>query len=255
MLKKMKNWAPIVLSALALMLSSCGDSSSSSNPGLLLGLINQGPTSTVKIEAYKADEVVRNEVVKVTDGATETYWEYFKFDDATSGEYKLYKKVGETKEVLTTDPNDGSTLPTTFTYDQTTGGFTVGNSTTYLFDAPKDDATVNVLASELMTTTENTGFSSTWTCSDGDFKFATDTADWTVPGGEVPTSYSYTKNGGWLSLTAGIYTIPFYWDNVSKFYYLAYETERTIVEDFGRGLNDADVNLTSPVFIYKKLNK
>lgn len=250
MLKKMKKLGTACVGALALMLSSCGDSSSSTNSGLLLGLINQGPTSTVTIEAFKADEVVRNEVI-ATDG--ETYWEYFKFTDDTTGEYKLYKKVGETKEVLTTDPEDGSTLPTTFTYDQTTGGFTVGNSTSYLFDAPKDNQTVNVIASELMTTTENTGFSSTWTCSDGDFKFSSNSVDWTIPGGST-NLYACTKNGGWISIDDPN-PIPFYWDNVSKFYYLAYETERTKVEDFGRGLSDADVAYTSPVFIYKKLNK
>ncbi len=253
MLKRMKNWAPLVFAALALMLSSCGDSSSSTNSGLLLSLMNQSPTSTVTISKFQDGEVVRNEVI-ATDG--ETYWEYFKFTDDTTGEYKLYKKVGETKEVLTTDPKDGSTLPTTFTYDQTTGGFTVGNSTSYLFDAPKDGLPVNVLASELMTTTEKKRFSSTWSCSDGDFTFSVDSSNlvsWKMTQSENSNSYPYTKEGGWVTIT--VESIPFYWDGVSKFYYLAYETERTIVEDFGRGLNDADVNLTSPVFIYKNLNK
>jgi hypothetical protein len=251
MLKKMKNWAPLALAALALMLSSCGDSSSSTNPGLLLGLINQGPTSTVTIESHKNGEIVKNKVV--TDSGDE-YYEYFEFttEDGTSGNYSLYKKTGNTNTIQTVSPLDGSTLPTTFTYDKSNGGYTVGSSTSYLFDAPKDGVKVNVIASELMTTEDtNVAFTSKWVSSSGEYVFdGNETVLWD------DINYSYTKDGGWVTLTYNTTEgIPFYWDNVSKFYHLVYETERTEVEEVGRGLNDVNIVYSSPIFIYGKLNK
>lgn len=250
MLKRIKGLVPVLLVSMGLAFTGCSDGSSSSNAALLLGLMNQGVSSSVTIESHKSGEIVKNKVV--TDDGSE-YYEYFKFtaEDGTAGEYSLYKKTGETNTVQTVSPLDGSTLPVTFTYDKTTGGYTVGSSTSYLFDAPKDGVKVNVIASELMTTADTkVAFTSKWESSSGKYVFdGKETVLWD------DISYSYTKEGGWITLTDNTTEVPFYWDNVSKFYHLVYETERTNVEEVGRGLNDADVVYSSPIFIYGKLNK
>lgn len=250
MLKRIKGLVPVLLVSMGLAFTGCSDGSSSSNAGLLLGLMNQGVTSSVTIESHKSGEIVKNKVV--TDSGDE-YYEYFEFtaEDGTAGNYSLYKKTGETNTVQTVSPLDGSTLPVTFTYDKTTGGYTVGSSTSYLFDAPKDGVTVNVIASELMTTADTKiAFTSKWESSESEYVF--DEIDSVVRNG---ITYKYTKNGGWITMATSVDAVPFYWDNISKFYYLVYETERTNVEDVGRGLNDANIVYSSPIFIYGKLNK
>ena len=78
------------------------------------------------------------------------------------------------------------------------------------------------------------------------------------PGSE--DTYKYEKAGGWIIVSdvgssANNVSIPFYWDYASKFYYLVYETTRKSVTEVGRGLNENETLYTSPVFIYKKLNK
>ena len=63
----------------------------------------------------------------------------------------------------------------------------------------------------------------------------------------------YTNDAGWITVGSNV---PFFWDTVKKnFYYLPYETERSVVEAVGRGSADADIVFTSPVFIYSALNK
>lgn len=255
MLKKIKKWVPAAAAVMALLFASCEDSSSSSNNlGLLLALQNKGPTSSVTIEKHKIDDIVKNKVVSEDN----VYYEYFKYtsEEGTSGEYFLYKKVGDELVKQTKSPIDDSDLPTTFTYDSTTGAYTVGTSTSYLFDAPKNGVKVNVIASELMTTTDTpVAFTSTWNTSDGQFIFdKASSVKWDED------TYKYEKNGGWIIVSdvgssANNVSIPFYWDYASKFYYLVYETTRKSVTEVGRGLNENETLYTSPVFIYKKLNK
>ena len=255
MLKKIKKWVPAAAAVMALLFASCEDSSSSSNNlGLLLALQNKGPTFSVTIEKHKIDDIVKNKVVSKDN----VYYEYFKYtsEEGTSGEYFLYKKVGEELVKQTKSPIDDSDLPTTFTYDSTTGAYTVGTSKSYLFDAPKNGVKVNVIASELMTTADTpVAFTSTWNTSDGQFIFdIASSVKWDED------TYKYEKDGGWIIVSdvgssANNVSIPFYWDYASKFYYLVYETTRKSVTEVGRGLNENETLYTSPVFIYKKLNK
>ena len=88
MLKRIKGLVPVLLVSMGLAFTGCSDGSSSSNAALLLGLMNQGVTSSVTIESPKSGAIVKNKVV--TDDESE-YYEYFKFtaEDGTAGEYSL----------------------------------------------------------------------------------------------------------------------------------------------------------------------
>ena len=76
MLKRIKGLVPVLLVSMGLAFTGCSDGSSSSNAVLLLGLMNQGVTSSVTIESHKSGEIVKNKVA--TDSGDE-YYEYFEF--------------------------------------------------------------------------------------------------------------------------------------------------------------------------------
>ena len=82
--------------------------------------------------------VIRNKVVNL-NGSTDVYYEYLTFTSATGGTYSVYKDVDGTKTVVTSISLNGNdyAFPTEFDYDATTGKFTAGTVSSYMFDTKK----------------------------------------------------------------------------------------------------------------------
>lgn len=97
--------------------------------------------------------VIRNKVVNL-NGSTDVYYEYLTFTSATGGTYSVYKDVDGTKTVVPSISLNGNdyVFPTEFTYDATTGQFTAGTVSSYMFDTKKDGKDVCAVASEILTT-------------------------------------------------------------------------------------------------------
>lgn len=236
MLKHLKCFVVAIAATMVLILSGCENSSDGINPAILLALGNTGVSSTVTIDTHASGDIVKNKVVGLDA------YEYFEFTSTEGGKYYFYQNDAQ----VTT--YNGEALPTSFTYDSSTGKYTVGNSSSFVFSAKKSGTLVSAIASELMTTSDNdVSFESTWTCSSGTFVFDSDKAS--VSYNNI--SYGYSISSGWVEVAD---TIPLYWDSVSKFYFTVYETTSESVEEVGRS-GEATILYTSPVFIYKALNK
>lgn len=244
MLKRILGWVLSLICISTLVFAGCSSGSSDSNMGLLI--MGQGGSSsgfTAAPEKFKENQIVKNKVVDIS--GENKLVEYFEFTSETAGNYSLYENGAKITSYKSVD------IPATFTYDNVSGKFTVGTSSSYAFKASKAGKTVSVIASELMTTTDAAPkFTSEWTVLSGD-KYVFSEKPKTVNVNNNLT-LEYTNDAGWITVGSNV---PFFWDTVKNFYYLAYETERSVVEAVGRGSADADIVFTSPVFIYSALNK
>ena len=200
--------------------------------------------ATAAPEKFKENQIVKNKVVDIS--GENKLVEYFEFTSETAGNYSLYENGAKITSYNSVD------IPATFTYDYVSGKFTVGNSSSYAFKTVKAGKNVSVIASELMTTTDAAPkFTSEWAVLSG-VKYVFNEESKTVNVNNNLT-LKYTNDSGWITVGSNV---PFFWDTVKKnFYYLAYETERSVVEAVGRGSADADIVFASPVFIYSALNK
>lgn len=245
MLKRISGWVLSLICISTLVFAGCSSGSSDSNLGLLI--MAQGSSSsgaTAAPEKFKENQIVKNKVVDIS--GENKLVEYFEFTSETAGNYSLYENGAKITSYNSVD------IPATFTYDYVSGKFTVGNSSSYAFNTVKAGKKVSVIASELMTTTDAAPkFTSEWAVLSG-VKYVFNEESKTVNVNNNRT-LKYTNDAGWITVGSNV---PFFWDTVKKnFYYLAYETERSVVEAVGRGSADADIVFTSPVFIYSALNK
>ena len=224
--------------ALAFFASGCSSDSDSGGSGIDYNV--SGTAEPTKIESGK---VVRNKVVNLGGSNADVYYEYLTFTSENGGKYAVYKdSEGEKTKIekLTLDGKE-ITLPSEFEYDSTNGGFKpVGadSNTAYMLDAKKDGKDVCVVASELLETSGENKDSlfNEWN-SDVDGKYVFQ------DGGYVITDnggFRYTNSAGWI-LVSG--SVPFYWtknNGKSSLYYMAYTTEREVVEAEGRAVSVED---------------
>lgn len=208
------------------MFGSCSSDSDDSTP----------PANSVDIPKYTSGKILKNKVIN--KDSNDEYFEYLTFTSETTGSYALYKNGISVPST-----------PTTFTYDSSTGKFTVGSSTAYLFQTKKDNASVFVYASEEMTcSSDKPSLYAKWTISDGSaYTFDSEFKVTIKPSSSPEFSVSYSNDNGWI--LAGN-SIPFFFSANNKMYYLAYETKSEYVNEVGRFVAGNEIELNLPVFIY-----
>lgn len=188
-----------------------------------------------------ANTIIKNTVVNLNN-STDTYYEYLEFTSETGGNYSVYKKGDTENTKVTVSPTDNTTtLPTTFTYDATSGKITTtandSSYNAYMFSAAKDGADVACIALDVLATTgDASSLMNTWTGSK--VSSVTFNKDGTVALENSNASYSgtFTNTDGYISISD---TIPLYFGKIGSnatntLYYLAYQTERSTVEAAGR---------------------
>ena len=209
------------------------------------------PTNQISISSYSEGTIIRNTVVNL-DTEDATYYEYLTFTSSTEGSYALYLKgESENTQILTFTNSSGESqaVPTTFTYDPSTGKFSTSSSSAYLFSC----SDVNIIASDLMSAVENnSSLTQTWTTSNLlTFTLNSDGTVLITDSNNVTTNGTYTEDSGWVTIECGS-KIPCFYTADSKLFYLAYKTERQQVQQVGRTM-DSSLCFVSPVFLL--LNK
>lgn len=212
--------------------------------------INYDVPGTGDLPTVAADTIIKNKVVNLNDSA-DTYYEYLEFTSETGGNYSVYKKGDSENTKVTVSPTDETTaLPTTFTYDATSGkitttttvGETATTYTAYMFSTTKDGADAACIASDVLATTgDASSLMNTWTGSKvSSVTFNKDgTAELNVKS-DSSANYvgSYTNSDGWIYVSPTA-EVPLFFGKIganttNTLYYLAYQTERSEVEAAGR---------------------
>ena len=195
--------------------------------------------------------VIRNKVVNL-NGSTDVYYEYLTFTSATGGTYSVYKDVDGTKTVVPSISLNGNdyVFPTEFTYDATTGKFTAGTVSSYMFDTKKDGKDVCAVASEILTTdSENkSSLFNVWKSTTGvTFEFSEGTV--AITAGDVISTPLFTNNNGWISIPEDIEMCWLKQGSNYNLYYPVFVTERETVEAAGRALTTDSIDLVSSKFL------
>lgn len=218
------------------------------------------PVSLGSVSSYSAGQIIKNKVVLLND-STEEYYEYLEFTSSEGGNYSLYQKVNNEYVKLTQYNN--STLPSTFTYDATTGKLCSYNQDSelaysYIFSTSSNAA----IAKELLKSS-NDSINGEWSFADSsdannylNITFDSENKTYSYSGKKdgnefVTDSDSYTYENGWISLNNS--TLKLYMISNTLFYYNVYTTERTSVEQVGRTIdNNTMISFELPVFILVK---
>ena len=195
--------------------------------------------------------VIRNKVVNL-NGSTDVYYEYLTFTRATGGTYYVYKDVDGTKTVVPSISLNGNDyeFPTEFDYDATTGKFTAGTVSSYMFDTKKDGKDVCAVASEILTTdAENkSSLFNVWKSTTGlTFDFSEVTVIISYKSSVI--NLNFENNSGWISIPEDIEMCWLKQGSNYNLYYPVFVTERETVEAAGRSLATDSIDLVSSKFL------
>ena len=195
--------------------------------------------------------VIRNKVANL-NGSTDVYYEYLTFTSTTGGTYSVYKDVDGTKTVVTSISLNGNdyVFPTEFTYDATTGKFTAGTVSSYMFDTKKDGKDVCAVASEILTTdAENkSSLFNVWKSATGvTFEFTPETV--IISDNSVDTKLNISLKDGWISIPEDIEMCWLKQGSNYNLYYPVFVTERETVEAAGKSLATDSIDLVSSKFL------
>ena len=206
------------------------------------------PENTVNIPAYSSGKVLKNKVVSTgSDTGSDVYYEYLTFTSETGGDYSVYEEKDGTKTKIDKIPGTETQVPSSFEYDKTTGKFTAGENSSYMFNAKKDGKDICALASEILVTeaeNKNTLLNKWKSEKDGYFTF--DNSGYVFVNNNA---FCYSNNNGWILITD---SVPLYWakqgDKFSLYYYV-FQTERESVEEAGRMLGGNAIFFESNKFL------
>ena len=195
--------------------------------------------------------VIRNKVVNL-NGSTDVYYEYLTFTSATGGTYSVYKDADGTKTVVTSISLNGNdyVFPTEFDYDATTGKFTAGTVSSYMFDTKKDGKAVCAVASEILTTdAENkSSLFNVWKSTTGvTFEFTPETV--IISDNSVDTKLNISLKDGWILIPEDIEMCWLKQGSNYNLYYPVFVTERETVEAAGKSLATDSIDLVSSKFL------
>ena len=209
MKKNKKLFAALAALAIGMSLSLTGCSSASSGGGSS-GV--SGKPGVASLLEFTEGTVIRNKVVNLDSDAV--LYEYLKFTSPTAGEYSLYsydEETGFTKETTV----DSISVPASFIYNAEDGSFKTEfdgiDNYTYMFK------TVEKLWEIPNGASQNVK------------KYGTVVVD--LDGNKFV--YDYTNTNGLVMVDE----LPMFWADVTGkpvFYYSAFETESSEVEDAGR---------------------
>lgn len=227
---------------LSLFFTSC-------NPTVDVGTnnneVSSKPGKVLQTE-FTEGTIIRNKIVMFN--STDVLYEYLNFTSAEGGEYFIYSSTDEQNFQAVTNL-EGIAVPTTFTYNKEDCSFKTNfngkDITSYMFKT--EEATPKFyIASELLNSTKEVPvLFDTWTHSNGDeYSFSKDGVV-VIKNNDKKYSYNYTNTNGLIKIDE----LQLFWADFSgkaKFYYSAYETESTPVEQVGRALRIAsEYNFTS----------
>ena len=195
--------------------------------------------------------VIRNKVVNL-NGSTDVYYEYLTFTSATGGTYSVYKDVDGTKTVVPSISLNGNdyVFPTKFTYDATTGKFSAGEVSSYMFDTKKDGKDVCAVASEILTTeaTNKTSLFNVWESATGvTFDFSEGSV--IISDNSAVINLNFENNSGWIAIPEDIEMCWLKQGENYNLYYPVFVTERETVEAAGKSLATDSIDLVSSKFL------
>ncbi len=225
-----------VVCALAFFVAGCSSDSDSGGAG---------PENAVSVPKFQAGKIIKNKVVSLSGGDS-GYFEYLEFESETVGKYHLYKDGAEVLE----SAKD-------FTYDPATGEFSAGTGEnavhSYMFEAKKGGEKVSVIAKdEMKCDAENPVLCAGWSAGSFAFSFDEDmnvSVKNTADGAVLEFSAKYRNEDGWVTIETEPSSIPLFYSSSDRFFFLAYATERSEVDELGRNVVSGETVLESPVFI------
>lgn len=231
-MKRMRFLLGCVVCALAVFAAGCSSGSDSGG---------SEPENAISMPKYQTNAIIRNKVVSV-NGEDSGYYEYLEFETATSGKYYLYKDnalQGEAKD---------------FSYDPATGKFSAGTGETevhsYMFEAKKNGENVSVIAKdEMICDAEIPELCAVWNVDSLSFSFDEDKVSVKNTETGLEFSVKYSNEDGWVTIETEVDDIPLFYSSSNRFFFLAYDTERSPVSEVGRNADKRGIILESPVFI------
>ena len=228
----------------AVMFAGCSSGGDDDDGGK--SSVNYDVSGTAALPEIAENQVIRNKVVNL-NGSASVYYEYLTFTSETGGDYSVYEEKDGTKSKINKIPGTETPLPSSFEYDKTTGKFTAGENSSYMFNAKKDGKDICALASEILVTeaeNKNTLLNKWKSEKDGYFTF--DNSGYVFVNNNA---FCYSNNNGWILITD---SVPLYWakqgDNFSLYYYV-FQTERECVEEAGRMLGGNAIFFESNKFL------
>ena len=233
MKKNKKLFAVLAALAMGMSLSLTGCSSESSGGGSS-GV--SGKPGAASLLEFTEGTVIRNKVVNLDSDAV--LYEYLKFTSPTEGEYSLYsydEKTGFTKETTV----DSISVPASFIYNAEDGSFKTefgGNANyTYMFKTVENKVEKFYIAMNILYNgSEKPSLFDLWEIPNGaSYNFKKDGTVVVVDLDENKFVYDYTNTNGLVMVDE----LPMFWADVTGkpvFYYSAFETESSEVEDAGR---------------------
>ncbi len=234
MKKNKKLFVALAALAMGMSLSLTGCSSESSGGGSSGKGVSDKPGAASLLE-FAEGTVIRNRIVNLE--SDDVLYEYLKFTSSTAGEYSLYsytEETGFTKETTV----DSVSVPTSFVYNAENGCFEteiegVSRSSFMFKTVEKTIEKFYIAETKLFSDSDKPTLFGLWEIPNGSsFNFKNDGTVVVDQDGNKFV-YDYTNTNGLVMVDE----LPMFWANVSGtpvFYYLAYETESTEVEDVGR---------------------
>ena len=239
-MKKIKSLLSILLCS-TIMFFGCNSDSGNSTSS-----VNYDVPGTASLPEIAENQVIRNKVVNL-NGSASVYYEYLTFTSETGGVYSVYEEKDGKKSEIDKIPGTETALPSSFEYEKTTGKFTAGENSSYMFNAKKDGKDICALASEILVTeaeNKNTLLNKWKSEKDGYFTF--DNSGYVFTN---DSAFTYSNNNGWILITD---SVPLYWakqgDKFSLYYYV-FQTERESVEEAGRMLRENTIFFESNKFL------
>lgn len=229
--------------ALGLSLFSCGGDSGSSSGFSYESKYDECASGS--LPEITDSTVIKNKIVFL-NGSEDVYYEYLKFTSETGGEYSIYKLEGE--DLVQQNTFEGNSVPSSFVYDKDTGKVTVAFDA-YIFKAGSyfgvAEGVCTPLSGDL-----SLGLFQEWNAGSFNVYFDEIGTCAFIPTGSIG-GISFTNNKGWISANE----VGFCWvkiNNVNTLYYLAYQTERSTVDEPGRACSTNEINLVSSKFLFLK---